>query len=549
VKGKAMTPDEFPPEIIERLKVNLKLARIPLSETDLQGLLDKGFLRTVLAFEEYVMTNNYPDLPDYLKDWGEPGLENAAGAGNSPALKSVELQKKLPASLKRGGPGWAKQYGTLAGVAAKIQAREISPVELTGEALNRIASQDSELNAFQVVLAERAMAAARQAEKEITAGQYRGPLHGVPLAVKDLLAMRDTITTAGSKILASNRTDFDATAVIRLQEAGAVIVGKTRMSEFAYSPGSNNAHYGPTRNPANPLHDTGGSSSGSGSAVAAGLVYGALGTDTGGSIRIPSALCGLVGLKPTFGRLSLFGAVTLSWSLDHIGPMTRTVEDAALMLRALEGYDPRDIRSRPVAPVAEVDRAKGVKGLRIGVLSGTEFLATPEAVAAWELGLAELEKAGAVLLEVSVADFDLLRSLNGALLGMEASAFHQPNLSSRLEDYSEFMRQRLLAAYAYSPNAFVLVQQARQAIRRRFETLFRSIDLFSTPTMPGEAPLLGTPAPVTFTGPINFLGWPAITVPVAVTAEGLPLGLQLVGKAWDEATVLRAAYAREESVS
>ncbi len=541
-----MTQAGVPPEILERLKVNLKLAHITPDESDFQGIQDKGFLSVVLAFEEYALANAHQDLPDYLKDWGTARENNITAKAAS--LKSFTAPKIPPVKVTRGGPGWAKKYGTLAGVAVQIQAKEISPVELTREALDRIIHEDPQLNAFQLVLAERAEAAARQAEKEIMAGNYRGPLHGVPLAVKDLLAMRDTITTAGSKILAHNRTDFDGAGVSRLEEAGAVIVGKTRMSEFAYSPGSNNAHFGSTRNPANMAYDTGGSSSGSGSAVAAGLVYGALGTDTGGSIRIPSALCGLVGLKPTFGRLSLYGAVTLSWSLDHIGPMTRTVEDAALMLRALEGYDPRDIRSRRVAPV-EVDWQKGVKGLRVGVLTDTEFLATPEALEAWQLGLVELEKAGAELYEVSLPDFDLLRSLNGALLGIEASAFHQQNLSTRLGDYGEFMRQRVLAAYAYSPNAFVLVQQARQSIRRQFEALFEKIDLLSTPTMPAQAPLLGTPAPVTFTAPFNFLGWPAITVPVGITSEGLPLGLQLVGKAWDEATVLRAAQAIEAGLN
>lgn len=541
-----MTQPAVPPEIIERLKVNLKLANIAPAEADFQGMLDKGFLSVVLAFEEYALANPSQDLPDYLKDWGDAAPANP-GLNPTP-LKPYAAPRDEAGKVVRGGPGWAKKYGTIAEVAARLRAKEVSPVELTRQALENIAAQDGELNAFQVVLAERAEAAARQAEKEILAGDYRGSLHGVPVGAKDLLAMRDTITTAGSKILANNLTDYDATAVTKLQEAGAIIVGKTKMSEFAYSPGSNNAHYGTTRNPANPLYDTGGSSSGSGAAVAAGLVYGALGTDTGGSIRIPAAQCGLVGLKPTFGRLSLYGGVTLSWSLDHIGPMTRTVEDTVLMLKALEGYDPRDIRSRRVAPV-EVNLQQGVKGLRIGVLAGSEFLATPEAMAGWQIGLAELEKAGAELREVSIPDFELLRSLNGALLAHEAAAYHQANLSARLSDYGEFMRQRVLAAYAYSPSAFVLVQQARQTIRRRFEALFEEIDLLSTPTMPGPAPLLGTPAPVTFTGPFNFLGWPAITVPVATNADGLPLGLQLVGRAWDEATVLRAAQVVESGLS
>ena len=423
------------------------------------------------------------------------------------------------------------------------------------QALARIAERDPVLNAFQLVLAEPARAAARRAEREIADGAYRGPLHGVPIAVKDLLAMAGTPTTAGSRILAGATTDYTAAAVERLERAGAVIVGKTRMPEFAYSPGSNNPHYGPTHNPWSLDHDTGGSSSGSAAAVADGLVYGALGSDTGGSIRIPSALCGIVGLKPTFGRISLHGTITLAWSLDHLGPLTRSVTDAALMLELLAGHDPRDPRTRGVptrAYARPADLEAGVKGLRIGVLGDDgsgRALGTADVLAAWRAGLAVLEQNGATLVEIDLPEMETIRALNGTVLVLEAAAYHQPMLRERPGDFGEFPRQRVLAAYAYGPGAFIRAQQARAAIRQRFNAIFDQVDLLSTPTLRYGAPALGVPASTAFTAPFNTLGWPAITVPVGLTAERLPLGLQLAGRPWDEATVLRAARVVEDGLA
>jgi aspartyl-tRNA(Asn)/glutamyl-tRNA(Gln) amidotransferase subunit A len=277
-------------------------------------------------------------------------------------------------------------------------------------------------------------------------------------------------------------------------------------------------------------------------------VFGALGSDTGGSIRIPASLCGIVGLKPTFGRVSLHGAVTLSWSLDHLGPLTRSVADAAIMLEALAGEDPRDPRTRSgPAPVPD-DLDAGVQGLRIGVLGDDGSggpLAPAEVLAAWRAGLAALERNGAELVELDLPEMQALRTLYRVILAQEAAAYHEPFLRARLNEYGEFPRQRLLASYAYGPNAFVRAEQGRIAVRRRFDAIFERVDLLSTPTMPSGAPPLGVPAATTFTGPFNGLGWPAVTVPVGLTADGLPLGLQLAGKPWDESTVLRAARAVE----
>ena len=520
--------------ILDRLHKNLKVAGITVDEATIQGVIDKGFLAIPTQFEE--MARGFPTdlVPDYLGSWGSSLTPTASPERN---VSEEESSSAPPDSI--------------VAIAKQIKQRDVSPVELTQRALARIAERDSELNAFQLVLTERALAAAQQAEAEIKQGHYRGPLHGVPVAIKDLRDLDGTPTTAGSKILANQIAEENATVVDRLEAAGAIIVGKTRMSEFAYAPGSINAHYGPTRNPRNPAYDTGGSSSGSAAAVADGLVYTALGTDTGCSIRQPAAFCGLVGLKPTFGRVSLAGGVTLSWSLDHCGPLARNVADAALLLAVLAGPDPRDIRTRTGSEFsfAQFTQAPtAIRGLRIGVLGndGTNNpLATPEVLTAWRSGLARLEKQGATLVEIDLPDMNMMRMVGGAMIANEARAYHQPNLQTRFQDYGEFLQQRLLAAFAYDATAFIRAQQMRTVLRQRANQIFEQIDLLSTPSIPTVAPTLGTIGSTALLLPFNLLGWPAITVPVGQTEVGLPMGLQLVGKPWDELTVLRGARALE----
>jgi aspartyl-tRNA(Asn)/glutamyl-tRNA(Gln) amidotransferase subunit A len=539
--------EPIPQSIVDRFWANVRQAGIGATADDIAEMYTRGYFQNVVAFERLVASYPADALPDYLAEHG-PSRESAT-AGPQGEGANLAPPGRYPPLAPRGLKlGEAAELLSIAEMAALLRARRVSPVDLTKQSLAAIERHDAELNAFQVVVAERALAAARRAEAEIVTGQYRGPLHGVPVAIKDLLAMRGTETTAGSRILAGESAEYDAAAVERLEVAGAVIVGKTRMSEFAYSPGSNNAHYGPTRNPWHLQHDTGGSSSGSASAVAAGMVPAALGSDTGGSIRIPASQCGLVGLKPTYGRVSLHGAVTLSWSLDHLGPLTRTVADTALLLDALAGRDPRDGRTRPVPPVRFA--ADGIRGLRVGVpaeAGSAAMPATAEALAAWRAGLTALAGAGATLIEVSVPDLAGAVLLNSTILVLEGIAFHQQFLRDRLDEYGEFPRRRFMRAYAFGPNAPVQAQQARAVLRSRCEAIFETVDLLSTPTMPAGAPKLGVPAEVTFTAPFNFLGWPAISVPVGRTDEGLPLGLQLAGKPWDEATVLRAAAALEAS--
>ena len=539
-----MSQSQVPGWIVDRLRSNVRAAGITASEEDIQGLIEKGFLSRLLTFEQIIDTIDAERLPDYLSNWGTSfaGATPTSAANEEPATPAETTAQ--PAA-----PGdQSLHHASIGTIAGLLRSRQLSPVELLEQTLERIATHDGRLSTYQLLLADRARAAAAQAEREIAAGEYRGPLHGIPVAVKDLLDVAGTPTTAGTKILADRMADADAPAVARLLAAGAVIVGKTRLSEFAYSPGSNNAHYGPTRNPWNTDHDTGGSSSGSAAAVCAGLAYAALGSDTGGSIRIPASLCGVVGLKPTFGRVSLSGAVPLSWSLDHLGPLTRSADDAALLLEAIAGPDPSDTRTHGATAFRAASARGSAGGLRIGVLgddgSGAP-LADDAMVSAWRSGLNALEKAGAELVPIDMPELEGLRWLNGAILAMEASAFHLPWLRTRLNDYGEFMRQRILAAFAYAPGAFVRAQQARALLRARCNQIFEHIDLLSTPAQPSAAPPLGTPASTAFTGPFNILGWPALSLPVGLTDRRLPLGMQLVGKPWDEATLLRAARAAE----
>ncbi len=332
---------------------------------------------------------------------------------------------------------------------------------------------------------------------------------------------------------------------MRPWSAGAVIVGKTRLPEFAYSGASNNPHFGPVRNPRAPARDAGGSSSGSAAAVAAGLVVMAIGTDTGGSIRIPAAYCGIVGLKPTFGRVSLAGVFPLAWSLDHAGPMTRTVADAAVSLAALAGPDPRDPRTRP-APLpdlvacAATERFEG----RVAFVELEPGLVSPDVAAACEVARPALTEAGATVIELAIPVLAELRVLAAALSQMEAAAVHAPLVERYWSQYGDFFRWRLLSCFAYRPGAYLMAQ--RRLARARHELLDlmdrHGIDLLALPTAPTVAPPLGewNARASWLTAPFNALGWPVLSVPVGTGNDGLPVGLQLVARPWREDLVLAA---------
>jgi len=522
------------------LRANLRSAAIPAPEADIERVLADGSLPRTVEVLRGLRDIDEEELPDYAARWeeegpsplGEPRAEASAGR-----RESIAEDDGLPADI--------------ASLAPLLRSGEVSPVELLERALARIAERDGQTNAFQCVLADSARAAAERAEREIAGGDWRGPLHGVPVAEKDLFEIQGTLTTAGAKAQGAKPDVTDSSAVAKLLAAGAVIVGKTRLPERAFWPGSANPHWGPTANPHDSGRDAGGSSSGSAAAVADGMSVAALGTDSGGSIRIPAALCGVVGLKPTYGRVSLAGCRALSWSLDHAGPLTRTVADAGLVLAALAGHDPRDPRTRRGAEWSPPDlEGASARGLRIGVLGadGTrKSLAGDAAMAAWRASCHALERGGAALVEIDLPEMSTLRAVNLAILNVEAATCHAAGLRAHYRDFGDPCRIRLLAGFGYGASDLVVAQRFRRAVRRRWSARFERIDVLSTPSQPDVAPPLGEMASTVFTSPFNALGWPAVSVPFATGPGGLPLATQLVGRPWDEAMVLRVARVLERA--
>jgi aspartyl-tRNA(Asn)/glutamyl-tRNA(Gln) amidotransferase subunit A len=439
---------------------------------------------------------------------------------------------------------------TLAEAAAAIRAGDLSPVELTDALLDRIERLEPRLNAFITLTAESARAEARAA-RDGTGPD--GPLRGVPLALKDLFDTAGVRTTAGSKILAERVPERDATVVERLRAAGAVFLGKLNMHEWAYGVSNVNPHYGPARNPWDTTRIPGGSSGGSGVAVAAGLCLGTLGSDTGGSIRIPSSLCGITGLKPTYGRVSRAGAIPLSWSMDHVGPMARTVRDCAVLLGAIAGHDPRD----PASAEEPVDDylaglEGGGAGLRIGLPRRYLYEQVEEQVLAAVERAAEILRAeGADVRDVDIEGIELAGQAGATVLVSEAAAYHQKNLRERPDDYGEDVRQRLLTGELYPATAYVNAQRLRGVLRDAFLRTLAEVDLLLMPATPITAPPIegfgsDLRANLTrLTTPINLVGLPSLALPCGFDGTGLPIGMQLVGRPFEEALVLRAGRAYE----
>ena len=445
---------------------------------------------------------------------------------------------------------------TLEYAAALVASKQVSPVELTEAALSRIAAQNPRLNAFITVTEDAARVAARAAEREIASGTYRGQLHGIPIPVKDLFATRGIRTTAGSKILSDWVPDHDATVVTKLKHAGSVSLGKLGMHEWAFGTTSDNVHFGPVRNPWNTDCVPGGSSGGSGAATAAGLAFATLGSDTGGSIRIPAAACGCVGLMPTYGRASLYGAVPLSWSLDHAGPLTRSVRDAAIVLRAISGPDPLD-PSTEAQPVPDwIDGIeRGPRGLRVGVPK--EYFwdgLDPEIERLTRKALADLEAAGASIREVDWQNPSSLVGPTTAVMFGEATTYHAPNFPSRKDDYSAQVAFLLDAGSKTTSVQYVKGFRLMQELRRgAADQLLEGVDVLATPTMPMAAPGIEasrqqdpTFRMAAFTGAFDFTGQPAISVPCGLTSDGMPAAIMFAGRRWDEASVLRAGRAYED---
>ena len=448
-------------------------------------------------------------------------------------------------------------YMPLAEVADLIAKRELSSVELTQATLERIAALDAKLHAYYTVFATEALVAAQEADAQIRDGNYRGPLHGIPIAVKDIYESGPT--TGGSKLRKDYVAQQDCTTVKKLKQAGGVMLGKLATYEFALGLPTLASYFQPARNPWNLEIDPGGSSSGSGAAVAAGLAFGAMGSDTGGSIRWPAFCCGIVGMKATYGRVSRAGVFPLSWDLDHTGPMTRTVRDCALMLQACAGYDPLDPASAH-EPVPHFSAKLGheIKGMRIGVPRRlfTENCGK-EILAAFDATVTQMTKLGAEVSEVESSTFGELWAVFWPILCADAAAYHLKDLQKRPDDYNPDLRLTLAAGVLVSATAYIQAQRVREQIRRRMLKQLETIDLFMLPAtgcMPARiraeastGTFLTSDDFFIYTPLFNLTGFPALVLPCGFSEAGLPIGFQLAGKPFDEATVFQAAYAYEQS--
>jgi aspartyl-tRNA(Asn)/glutamyl-tRNA(Gln) amidotransferase subunit A len=460
-------------------------------------------------------------------------------------------------------------YTSLREVAEEIHSGIITPTELVTEILDSIEEQDGEIQAYVTVMREQALRDAEQAERELRTGLYRSQLHGIPIAVKDLIAVKGERTTASSKVLDQHISQEDAAVIELLRKNGAIIIGKTNTFEFAYGP-----YAPPTRNPWDLTRTTGGSSGGSAAAVVAGMALGAIGTDTGGSIRIPSACCGITGLKPTYGRVSCYGIVPLSWTLDHAGPMAHNAEDCAILFDAIAKYDPRDPNSVS-GPAATPNRytsnlvggveGRGplsLQGLKLGVPQDAYVDPIhPEVRRAWRGALHVLEEEGVELVEVELPrpTMDLYRTIQkpeASLAHIQAGWFPE-----RSELYSDLVRQRLREGQEISAVDYLRALQERRTFSSSLRTIMQRVDAFVLPTMPVPAipaDQIGqdieidgvienaTQAYLRLTMPFNLSGLPAISFPCGFSSEGLPIGLQVAGKPFEEATVLRIAHAYQQ---
>jgi aspartyl-tRNA(Asn)/glutamyl-tRNA(Gln) amidotransferase subunit A len=450
-------------------------------------------------------------------------------------------------------------YLTIREAGRLLQSGKLSPVELTRAFLHRIERLDAQLQSYITVLSDRALSEARHAEAEILRGAYRGPLHGIPIALKDLYDTQGIRTTASSRVMANRIPAEDATTTARLAAAGGILLGKLAMHEFALGGPDPTCGFPLARNPWNLDHIPGGSSSGSGTAVAAGLCMGSLGSCTGGSIRGPASYCSIVGLKPTYGRVSRYGVVPLSWTLDHCGPMTWTVEDAAIMLQAIAGYDAKDPTSSR-APVPDYATAliEDVKGMTIGVPRHFFFADDPhidrEILAVVETALKTLQELGARVIEVNIPSLHYAGATQPVIMLSEAFAYHARKLRSKPEEFGDMVRARFRMGALFTSGEYVQAQRVRNVIKREFANALQQVDLIASPTMSNPAPafqgidVMTTARVPSFTGPYNLTGMPAISVPCGFTSKGLPVGLQLAGKPFDEPTVFRAAYTFQQHV-
>ncbi|MBA6440458.1 amidase [Streptomyces sp. GMR22] len=447
---------------------------------------------------------------------------------------------------------------SLTAAAEAIRTRRLSPVELVDSVLDRVERLEPRLNAYATVTAERARRAAREAADEAAAGRLRGPLHGIPMGLKDLIDVAGVATTASSRVRADHRAQADSTVAARLSASGAVLVGKTHTHEFAYGLTTPQTH-----NAWDTGRVAGGSSGGSAVAVAAGTAAFALGTDTGGSIRVPAALNGVVGLKPTYGLVPRHGVTSLSWSLDHVGPLTRTVGDQALVLAALAGHDPRDPASLDVpAWDYRPGAAEDLTGLRVGVPRNYYFEhVDAEVEAAVRRAVERLEALGARLVEVEIPMTRYIQATQWGLMVPEATAYHERTLRTAPELYQADVRTLLEAGELMPAGDYLRAQRSRTLMRREWARMLEDVDVIAAPTVPATAVKAGqetvtwpdgtveavSDAYVRLSAPANLTGLPSLSVPVGHDSAGLPIGMQLLGRPLGEGVLLRVGHAYERT--
>jgi aspartyl-tRNA(Asn)/glutamyl-tRNA(Gln) amidotransferase subunit A len=453
------------------------------------------------------------------------------------------------------------EFTTIFDLASRLRLRKISSVEITRACLERIEQQNLTLNAFITVMAESALREAQTAEAEIARGEWRGPLHGIPIALKDLIDTAGVRTTSASALHKDRVPQQDAEVARRLRQAGAVILGKNNLHEFAYGGSSLVSFFGDVHNPRDLQRIAGGSSGGSAAAVIAGMALAAIGTDTAGSIREPAALCGCVGLKPTYGRVSSRGVIPLSSSLDHVGPLTASVADAAIVLQAIAGYDPLDITSFNI-PVADYVGClrEDAKQLRVGVLREYFFEdLDPEVASAVEQALREMATLVAEVKEVKLRDLNLEVPTDRTLQAAESYAYHADNIGARADLYQPETLRRLRSGENITAAQYMQQRRELEETRRNIARIFSEVDVLVTPTTPMPAPAIAElksnpdalrPAELKLlrnTRPFNVWGLPAISLPCGFTQSGLPIGLQIAGPRWREDLVLRLAHAIEKA--
>lgn len=462
---------------------------------------------------------------------------------------------------------------TIAELAPKIKSRQISPVDLTRLFLERINRLNSTLNAYVTVTADEALAAATKAENDLAQGRYHGDLHGIPFSIKDNIATRGVRTTAGSKVLQDWKPDFDATVVTKLREAGAVIVGKTNLHEWALGGTTINPFYGTTHNPWNLSRIAGGSSGGSAAAVAASLCLGSIGTDSAQSVRNPASMCGIVGLKPTYGRISQYGTVpgTGAYSCNHTGILTSTVEDAAIVLEFIAGRDDRDALSadRPVERYRD-SIGRSVSGLRIGILKGYfEEDMSAEVKGTFRQAVSVLMRLGVEFEEVTIPHMDLIPAVKVCTSRVENASAHDRNLRTRACDYSKSSLYAYLSAMLIPASDYIMAQRVRRMICNEFHDLLKRVQLFVLPTVPFTVPTIAEcnagwldidgkkvrrqdergGADSLCAIPFNVTGLPSISVPCGFSKAGTPIGMQIASGPFEEAAIFRVAYAYEQATN